>query len=141
MVMKVPLGMDFSSIGGHEAAAHHLHTAGVAVLAPAHRAREDRLLSQILGEGVRRFTAGGEAAEDGQLAVVPDDLGALFPVVLVQLDEPLDDGHNSEAPGPGGGEEHLRSLQFGDRPELIRKENHAVWESPLCSSATVISSR
>lgn len=120
------LGHGFQLIGGHEPAAHHLHTAGVAVLAPAHRAGEDRLFPQIPGEGVRCFTAGGEAAEDGQLAVVPDDLGALFPVVLVQLDEPLDDGHNSEAPGPGGGEEHLRPLQFGDRPELIRKEDHAV---------------
>ena len=37
------LGHGFEFIGGHEAAAHHLHTAGVAVLAPAHRAGEDRL--------------------------------------------------------------------------------------------------
>ena len=48
---------------------------------------EDGAAAQIPGQGFRRLAVGSEAAEDGVLAVVSQDLAALLAVVFLQLGE------------------------------------------------------
>ena len=82
---EAALGNGFQLVGRQQGTLHHLEALAGIVLAPAHRAGEDGAAAQGFGQYLRSLAVGGEAAEDGVLAVVLNDLAALFSVVFFEL--------------------------------------------------------
>ena len=75
---KAALGNGFQLVGRQQGALHHLQALAGIVLAPAHRAGEDGAAAQGFGQHFGGLAVGCKAAEDGVLAVVLNDLAALF---------------------------------------------------------------
>ena len=126
---ELPLGQALELVRSQQGPLHHLEGPGAIPLSRAHRAGEDRPAAQGLGEGLRRLALGGEAAEDGVLDIIQDDLGPLLAVVLFQLGDALDDGHQGEPSGPAGGEEG-QDVEGGHGSQLVAEEGHPVLQLP-----------
>ena len=76
---KAALGDGFQFVRRHEGPLHHLQALAWIILASADRAGQYRAAAQCLGELLRRLAVGGEAAEDGILAVIGQYLCPLSP--------------------------------------------------------------
>ena len=90
---KAALGNGLQFVRRQQGALHHLEALAGVVLAPAHGAGEDGAAAQGFGQHFGSLAVGGKAAEDGVLAVVLNDLAALFPVVFFELRLGLVDRH------------------------------------------------
>ena len=90
---KLPLRDGLQLVRGHEGAFNHLEALAGVVLSPGDGATQDSAVAQCFGQYLGGLAVGGEAAEDGVLAVIRQDLRPLLAVVLLQLGQALDDGH------------------------------------------------
>ncbi|CAN4011032.1 hypothetical protein LPJCHP_LPJCHP_11635, partial [Dysosmobacter welbionis] len=66
-----------------------------------------------------------EAAEDGILAVVGQNLRALLAIVLLQLRNALDDGNQGQPPGTACGEQR-QDIKGRHGAQLVAEEHHTV---------------
>ena len=87
-------GQRFKFIRGHERPAHHLQALAGIVLSPADGTGQHRPVAQRLGENVGAFRIRCKTAEQDILAVVNDNAGSFFAIVLLKLGEALDDGYH-----------------------------------------------
>ena len=113
----------------HERALHHLQGLA-ALLALADGAGEHRAAAKGGGEGLRGFALGRKAAEDGVLAVIANDLRALFSIVLFQLGKALDDGHQRQPAGAASAEQR-QDVEGRHGAQLIAEQHHTVLESAV----------
>ena len=88
----------FQLIGREQRTLHHLQGLAGVVLSTAHRAGQHRAIAQGFGQHLGGLTVGGEAAENGILAVVLNNLAALLTVVLFKLRKGLDNGYQCKPP-------------------------------------------
>ena len=101
---EVPLGDGLEFIRGHEGALYHLEALAGIVLPPGDGTAHHGAAAQGLGQHLGGLAVGCEAAEDGVLAVIRQNLCPFLAVVLLQLGQALDDGHQGQPPGAAGGE-------------------------------------
>ena len=101
---EVPLGNGLELVWGHEGPLDHLEALAGVVLSPGDGATHHGAAAQGLGQHLGGLAVGGEAAEDGVLAVIRQDLRPLLAIVLLQLGQALDDGHQGQPPGAASGE-------------------------------------
>lgn len=99
---KLTLGHGFQLIGGHEGALHHLQGLGPVVFPLAYVTRLYGPAAQGFAHRLGSLAVGGEAAKDGELHIVHDDLRPLFAIAFLQLAQALDDGDDGEPPGTAG---------------------------------------
>ena len=124
---KLALGDGLQFIRRHERPLHHLEGAAGAVFsaALAHRTAHDGAAAQGLGQHLGGLRVGGEAAEDGILRIVDNNLRALLAVVLLQLCQRLNDRHQSQFAGPAGAEQG-QDIESGHGAQLIAEQHHPV---------------
>ena len=79
------------------------------------------------GEGIGGFALGRKTAEDGVLAVIAYNFRALFSVVLFQLRQRLDDGHQRQPAGAARTEQG-QDVEGRHGAQLIAEQHHAVFE-------------
>ena len=101
---EVPLGDGLEFIRGHEGPLDHLEALAGVVLSPGDGATQDSAVAQCFGQHLGGLAVRGEAAENGVLAVIRQDLRPLLAIVLLQLGQALDDGHQGQPPGAASGE-------------------------------------
>ena len=121
---KLSLGDGLQFFWRHERAFHHLQGLA-ALLALADGAGEHRAAAKGGGEGLGGFALGRETAENGVLAVIANDLRALFSVVLFQLGKALDDG-NQRQPAGAARAEQGQDVEGRHGAQLIAEQHHAV---------------
>ena len=127
---KLALGHTFELVRGHEGALHHLQGLGPVVFPLADVTRLHSPAAQGFAHRLGSFAVGGEAAEDGELHIVHDDLRPLFAITPLQLAQALDDGDDGEPPGTAGGEHHFRRLDLWQSPILVSVEHRPVGQLP-----------
>ena len=101
---EVPLGDGLELVRGHEGPLDHLDALVGVVLPPGDGAAHHGAAAQSLGQHFGGLAVGGKAAEDGVLHIVHDDLRPFLAIVLLQLGQALDDGHQGQPPGAASGE-------------------------------------
>ena len=126
---KAALGDGFQFVRRHEGPLHHLQALAGIVLTSADRAGQYRAAAQRLGELLRRLAVGGEAAEDGILAVIGQYLCPLSPIVFLQLRQRLDDRYQCDTSGTSCTEQCLH-IKGRHSSELITIEHHAAGQTP-----------
>ncbi|MPN38413.1 hypothetical protein SDC9_185937 [bioreactor metagenome] len=94
---EASLGERFQLVRCHQRPLHHLQGLAGVVFPTADAAAHDGAAAQRLGKNLGGLAVRSEAAEDGVLAVVHDDLRTLLAVVLLELPEALDDRYHSKA--------------------------------------------
>ena len=127
---KLALGHGLQLIRGHKGPLHHLQGLGPVVFPLADVTRLHSPAAQGFAHRLSGLAVGGEAAKDGELHIVHDDLRPLFAIAFLQLAQALDDGDDGEPPGTAGGEHHLRRLDLWQRPELVGVEHGPVGQFP-----------
>ena len=125
---KFSLGDGLEFVRRHEWPLHHLQGLVIAVLALADGTREDSPAPQRRGKRLRRFALGGETTEDGILAVIANDFGSLFPVVLFKLRQRLDDRHQRQSAGAPCAEQG-QDIKGRHSPQFVTVEDDTVLES------------
>ena len=98
-------------------------------MASADRASHDCAVTQCSGHNIRSFTGGGEAACDGELAVILNDCRTFFAIVLLQLLITLDDTHDAELSGSGCAEHHFNGLYRWQSSKLIQVPYYSLFQS------------
>ena len=101
---KVSLRDGLELIRGHKRPLNHLETLAAIVLSPGDGTAHHGAAAQGLGQHLGGLAVGCEAAEDGVLAVIRQNLCPFLAVVLLQLGQALDDGHQGQPPGAASGE-------------------------------------
>lgn len=106
---EAALGHGLQLVRCHEGPLHHLKRLAWIILSPADGAAHDCAAAQGLGQLLGSLGGRSEAAEDIHLTVVHDDLRALLAIVLLKLaGDGLDDWHQHQSTGAGGGEHELQ---------------------------------
>jgi len=127
---EVPLGDGLELVRGHEGPLDHLEALVGVVLPPGDGAAHHGAAAQSLGQHFGGLAVGGKAAEDGVLAVIRQDLRPLLAVVLLQLGQALDDGHQSQPPGAASGEQG-QNVEGGHGAQLVTEKHHPAGQLPV----------
>ena len=126
---KAAFGDGFQFVRRHEGPLHHLQALAGIILTPANRAGQYRAAAQRLGELLRRLAVGGEATEDGILAVIGQYLCPLSPIVFLQLRQRLDDRYHRQPTGAPCAEQR-QDVKGGHGPQLIAEEHNTTRQPP-----------
>lgn len=82
---KVAFGNGPQFVRSHQGPLHHLQRLTGVILALAHRAGLHRAGAEVFGQHFRSLAARRKTAEDCVLAVILNDLAALFAIVFFKL--------------------------------------------------------
>ena len=94
---ELTFGKRFQLVGCEQRSLDHLQGFGGIVSASGNRSRHNGTTAQGFGQYLCRAAVWSEAAEDGELCVVHNDLRTFLTVVLVELREGLDNGNDLQS--------------------------------------------